>query len=183
MKSILKQIRERLLYGKLSLVFAVVILACAGSSFFLRKPHAVQYPTEPISPSHGGTEQYLRHVMSDSYKRFTEHKINLRRIPTVPVVSAEDFPLVVLRVEELLRQSWRGGKRHIVIGSVQPMALDATLLTACDQPLLLDHVAQKTGFDLTLNIVAPATLSAESQAVLEENGLHIRRFPSRLKSF
>lgn len=177
MKNILKQFAERLLYGKLSLVLAAIIFICTGSSYFLRKPISATYPPEPISADHLQTEQYIRNIMSEYYHGLTGDRRILDRIPTVPVVSAEDFPQVERRIETLLHQSWRSNIDHIVIGCLQPMALDAPLLAACDQPRLLEHIARKNKCRLTLYILAPATISRESQTELEAKGVFVKRFP------
>lgn len=154
---------------------------CIGMWLIL-VPRDVAYPERPLSPAYRRNMSYLLNASRRAPTDFSKIRDGLL-CSHIPMVSEQDFGLFTKKLRyELRRAASDDFLFHaIVVGGMNVRDIDQPLLDASKRL----RVSGRRNIELV--IVAPSTISEDTQHTLEKRGLRIRKignqsYNSSLKS-
>ncbi len=154
--------------------WAIPVLVCGIgiclSLWFFLVPRAVAYPEHPLSADYQRNMSYLVNAHAQAPPDFSGASRGLLCCH-IPIVSEEDFPLLTRKLRYELREAANYAFlfRVIVIGGMEVRDIDQPLLDASKR------LSVSGRRNIQIVIVAPSTISDETQLVLEKRGLRIRK--------
>ncbi len=154
--------------------WAIPLIACGIGiciGFWLvLMPRDVAYPEHPLSPAYRRNMSYLVNAVMQAPRGF----FNIRgalSLSHIPIVNEQDFGLFTKKLRYELRRA--AGDDFffyvIVIGGMEVRDIDQPLLDASKRL----RVSGRRNTELV--IVAPSTISEDTQRILEKRGLQIRK--------
>jgi hypothetical protein len=153
-----------------------IIGLCIGIFVGIRAgfpPPEVAHPHNPFSPVYQRNMSYLLDATKNALPRPSRGRGGWMGSYLV-IVDRKDFPRAAAQLEQQLRGAVKNDffSYQIVLGGMNVRHVDQVLLDAT-KPLRLSERC-----DVEIFIVAPSTISDETQEILKERGLRIRRIAS-----
>ena len=129
----------------------------------------VNYPEDPFLPEYQANLDYLLAAGTVAPSDLSSEKGGFFKTH-LPIVSERDFPLLARKLKSLFRKAAASRRMFyiIVLGGMKVGDIDEPLLKAAK------GLRNSGRADAGLVIVAPATISSETKAILEKKGLKVR---------
>ena len=150
---------------RLRLVLIVIVIAVV----LLLKPGEVEYPAQPMSPDY---QRNMRHLQAATMRRMPKLPDNMGGLygMDLAIVSEDDFPLLTKKLRQVFHEASSHFLFHLItIGGQNVERIDEPLLEASE------GLRRPKTPNIKLVIVAPSTISPDTERILLARGILVER--------